>query len=163
MPTIGNLRTSLRRLCVIPTSRTLRIIPPQIPLRPYHHARIKHVPLVVTRASSTATSSSKLVVSGELEAFPLGISNFREIRKLPGMAYFDKTKYIPVIAKGTRAQLICRPRRFGKSLTITTLRYFHGFEYRDQYDKLFKVCGREMPLCVICMHTLFIELGSRCG
>jgi len=77
-------------------------------------------------------------VSGELDNFPLGFSNFRKLREFPGLAYFDKTSYIPVIARGPSVQLFCRPRRFGKSLTISMLRYFHGVEFRSQYDQLFK-------------------------
>ena len=151
MPTIGNLHTSLRRLCAIPTSLTLRFSS-RTSLCPHHHARIEGIPLVVSRTSSTASSSSKLVVSGKLEKFPLGKSDFSEIRERPGMAYFDKTEYIPQLEKGTDVQLVCRPRRFGKSLTITTLRYFHGFQFRNLYDKLFKVCA----LCArfACTHHL---------
>lgn len=78
------------------------------------------------------------MVSGELKEFPLGMSDFREIRQLPGRAYFDKTEYIPELEQGGRVKLVCRPRRFGKSLTVTMLRYFHGFQFRDQYDELFK-------------------------
>jgi hypothetical protein len=86
-------------------------------------------------------SSSKLVVSGELEKFPLTVSDFHDIRQ-PGLAYFDKTKYIAKLQKmAPNVQLVCRPRRFGKSLTVSMLRYFHGFQFRNQYDKLFKVCG----------------------
>jgi hypothetical protein len=86
------------------------------------------------------------VVSGELERFPLGVSDFSDIRRLPGLAYFDKTEYIPVIEDGSVSQLVCRPRRFGKSLTVSMLQYFHGFQFRNQYDQLFKVCGCRMLL-----------------
>jgi hypothetical protein len=141
MPTIGNLHISLCRRCAVPTSPTLRFAP----LLPRCHARIPlrqaRIPLVISRPSSTTPSSSTLVVSGELETFPLSISDFREIRQ-PGLAYFDRTKYIPELqTKATNVRLICRPRRFGKSLTVTMLRYFHGFQFRNQYDELFKVYG----------------------
>jgi hypothetical protein len=147
MSTICNLRTSLRRLCAIPTSPTLRFSS-LTSLRPHHHTQIKRIPLVVSRTSSTSPSSSKLVVSGELKKFPLGKSDFSEIRMDPGMAYFDKTEYIPVLENGSDVQLVCRPRRFGKSLTVTTLRYFHGFEFRNEYDQLFKVGGCEMLFAI---------------
>jgi hypothetical protein len=62
--------------------------------------------------------------------FPLAISDFSEIRQ-PGLAYFDRTKYIPELQKMTNVQLVCRPRRFGKSLTVSMLRYFHGFQFRN--------------------------------
>ena len=151
MPTVGNL---LCRRCV-PTSPTL----PYNSLRRHRHARIERIPLVAYRTSFTTPSSSTLVVSGELEKFPLSISDFSEIRQ-PGLAYFDKTKYISELQKMANVQLVCCPRRFGKSLTVTMLRYFHGFQFRDQYDELFKVCG-----CgIIYMHTsLILKLGSRRG
>src|SRR5436305_10569712 len=75
MPMIGNLHISLCRRYAVPTSPAFRFAPllprcyAQIPLR---HARI---PLVVLRPSSTTPSSSTLVVSGELERFPLGFSD----------------------------------------------------------------------------------------
>ena len=108
-------------------------------------SRILPEPLAVAKAFWT------LAVSGELEAFPLSISDFREIRG-PGLAYFDKTRYIPELNKTSKVQLLCRPRRFGKSLTVTMLRYFHGFQFRNLYDKLFKVC----TLCArfACTHHL---------
>ena len=133
MPTIGNLYASLR-------SPTLRFSS-YTSLCLHYHARIERIPLVVSRTSSSASSSSKIVVSGKLERFPLGYSDFGTIRQLPGFAYFDKTEFIPEIEKGSAVQLVCRPRRFGKSLNVTTLRYFHGFQFRNLYDKLFKVCA----------------------
>jgi Predicted AAA-ATPase len=81
------------------------------------------------------------VVNGELKRFPVGESDFGMARKIPGVAYFDKTEYIPELAKGGAVQLVCRPRRFGKSLNVSMLQYFHGVQYRDEYDQLFKVCG----------------------
>jgi Predicted AAA-ATPase len=141
---ISFLRTSLRGLRVIPTSPTLRISP-HTSLHVRHDVRVEQVALVVSRTYSTTPSSSKLVVSGELNEFPLGVSNFRDIREIPGLAYFDKTGYIPLITRGPPVKLFCRPRRFGKSLTISMLQYFHGVEFRDQYYQLFKVRGYEMP------------------
>jgi hypothetical protein len=148
---------SLHGLRAIPTSPSLRA------LHKRYHGRIQQAALVVSRTYSTAPSSSELVVSGELSKFPLGVSNFRDIRKFPGLAYFDKTNYISVIAKGPEVQLVCRPRRFGKSLTISMLRSFHGVEFRDEYDQLFKVHWSKM-LFVHKLHALLIlELGSQRG
>jgi hypothetical protein len=93
-----------------------------------------------SRKEASQSPSSKLVVSGELEKFPLGDSDFYDIRQ-PGLVYFDKTEYIPVLETGSDVQLVCRPRRFGKSLTVSMLQYFHGFQFRTEYDQLFKVCG----------------------
>jgi hypothetical protein len=131
MPTVGNPHISLRRRFTIPTSPTL----PYASLRRYRHARI---PLVAYRTSFAMSSSSKLLLSGKLKRFPFSISNFSEIHE-PGVVYFDKTEYIAELENGAAVQLVCRPRRFGKSFTITMLRYFHGFKFRNRYDELFKV------------------------
>jgi hypothetical protein len=131
MLTVGNLPC---RRCAVPTGPTL----------PYaslcrHRARIERIPLVACGTSFTMPSSSKLAVSGELKDFPLSESDFSKIRQ-PGFAYFDKTGYIPVLENGSAVQLVCRPRGFGKSLTVSMLRYFHGFQFCNRYDELFKVC-----------------------
>jgi Predicted AAA-ATPase len=94
-----------------------------------------------SRKEAGQSRSSKLVVSGELKKFPLSRSNFSKIRRQTGVAYFDKTEYIAELENGTDVQLLCRPRRFGKTLTISMLQCFHGFQYREQYEELFKVCG----------------------
>ena len=135
MLTIGNLSIGLCRRCTVPTSLPL---PHASPRR--RHALRARIPLAPYRTSSTTRSNSKLVVSGELEGFASGISDFRSIR-MPGLAYFDKTEYIPVLENVNTVQLLCRPRRFGKSLTVSMLRYFHGVQFRRRYDELFKVCG----------------------
>jgi hypothetical protein len=134
MPMFDNQHISLCRRFAGLTKPTLRF-PSYASLLPRRHARI---PLVARRTSFTAPSSSKLVLSGELEKFPLGFSDFSKIRQLPGLAYFDKTEYIPVLEKGSVVQLVCRPRRFGKSLIVSMLQYFHGFQFRTKYNQLFK-------------------------
>jgi Predicted AAA-ATPase len=115
-----------------------------------------------TRKEASRSPSSKLVVSGELGQFPLSRSNFSEIRRQPGVAYFDKTEYIAELENGTDVQLLCRPRRFGKSLTVTMLRCFHGFQFRNQYDQLFKVCGTLFGQDLHA-HITYAKLGSRRG
>ena len=132
MLTIGNLYVSLCRRCTVPTS---------LLLPPLHrrHALRAQIPLAPYRTSSTMRSNSKLVVSGELKRFAVGRSDFSQIRE-PGLAYFDKTEYIPVLENQGDVQLVCRPRRFGKSLTVSMLRHFHGVQFCSRYDELFKVC-----------------------
>ncbi|MFT3770185.1 MAG: AAA family ATPase [Minicystis sp.] len=56
--------------------------------------------------------------------FPLGHSDFRNVRE-GGFRYVDKSRLIEdVIATGAQALLIPRPRRFGKTLNLSMLRYF---------------------------------------
>ena len=55
---------------------------------------------------------------------PIGISDFKKLVD-GGYAYVDKTLLIEeVIEKGTEVALIPRPRRFGKTLNLSMLRYF---------------------------------------
>ena len=58
--------------------------------------------------------------------YPIGIQNFESLRK-DGYYYVDKTEIIYNLAKTGRYYFLCRPRRFGKSLLISTLEaYFQG-------------------------------------
>ena len=51
---------------------------------------------------------------------PIGIQTFEEIRK-DGYTYVDKTKYLVNLIDSGKIYFLARPRRFGKSLTVTTL------------------------------------------
>ncbi|PWW72054.1 hypothetical protein C7212DRAFT_337270, partial [Tuber magnatum] len=80
--------------------------------------------------------------SDTIQAFPrCSESNFSELRVNKRFAYFDRTRYISVLdSVDARAILFLRPRRFGKSLTLSMLEHFHGVQHRAQYDQLFKLC-----------------------
>lgn len=56
---------------------------------------------------------------------PVGVSDFEEIRK-NGYYYIDKSGLIGELLSrtGTKVTLITRPRRFGKTLGMTTIRFF---------------------------------------
>ena len=58
--------------------------------------------------------------------YPIGIQNFEKIRK-DGYFYIDKTAWVYQLAKTGSYYFLSRPRRFGKSLLISTLEaYFRG-------------------------------------
>ena len=58
--------------------------------------------------------------------YPVGIQNFEKIRK-NGYIYVDKTALLYQLVKTGQYYFLSRPRRFGKSLTISTLEaYFTG-------------------------------------
>lgn len=58
--------------------------------------------------------------------YPLGIQTFEDIRT-EGYLYMDKTAMIYEIVKNGKYYFLSRPRRFGKSLLISTLEaYFQG-------------------------------------
>jgi len=61
------------------------------------------------------------------ELLPIGISDFKKLRE-GGYVYVDKTEYIyRLIKEGSGYYFLSRPRRFGKSLLLSTIRYlFEG-------------------------------------
>ena len=57
---------------------------------------------------------------------PIGIQDFAGLRK-DGYLYVDKTAYIYKLAHEGKPYFLSRPRRFGKSLLVSTMRaYFEG-------------------------------------
>ena len=52
---------------------------------------------------------------------PIGIQDFESLR-IDGYAYVDKTEQIYRLISEGRYYFLSRPRRFGKSLLITTLK-----------------------------------------
>lgn len=55
---------------------------------------------------------------------PIGLENFEEIRK-SGFYYVDKTKLIEqLLEEWGKVNLFTRPRRFGKTLNMSMIRYF---------------------------------------
>ncbi len=71
-----------------------------------------------------------------LEKYPIGEQDFKSVRE-GGYVYLDKTRYInTIIQSGDKYLFLARPRRFGKSLFLSTLQYF--FEgRRDLFKGLF--------------------------
>ena len=58
--------------------------------------------------------------------YPIGIQHFESLRQ-DGYVYVDKTRIIHDIVSNGRYYFLSRPRRFGKSLLISTLKaYFEG-------------------------------------
>jgi hypothetical protein len=64
--------------------------------------------------------------------FSIGISDFRELRE-GGFSYVDKTALIDeVLADPAKVVLLPRPRRFGKTLNLSMLRYFFEKSAEDR-------------------------------
>ena len=55
-----------------------------------------------------------------MQKLPIGISGFAELRK-EKCVYVDKTKYAYTLLENNRRTFLSRPRRFGKSLFLSTL------------------------------------------
>jgi hypothetical protein len=57
---------------------------------------------------------------------------------LNNYAYVDKTRYIEMLEKeANRNQLFIRPRKFGKSLFLTTLMSYYDINEAENFDRLF--------------------------
>ncbi len=75
------------------------------------------------------------------QKYPVGIQDFDKIRT-QNFAYVDKTKYAWELAKWGGYYFLSRPRRFGKSLFVSTLDYlfkshkelFEGLYIYDKWD-----------------------------
>ena len=69
---------------------------------------------------------------------PIGISNFKEIIEYD-YYYFDKTKFIEkILEERSKVKLFTRPRRFGKTLNMSMLRYFFDVKNKEENRKLFE-------------------------
>ncbi len=68
---------------------------------------------------------------------PYGKSDFRTMID-EGYFYQDRTPYIQTLENwDTTYLLYLRPRRFGKSLLISTLQYYYGKQFQKDFDRLF--------------------------
>ena len=66
--------------------------------------------------------------------YPIGIQSFEDIRR-GGYVYVDKTALIYKLAATGKYYFLSRPRRFGKSLLVSTMEaYFKG--KKEQFDGL---------------------------
>ena len=68
----------------------------------------------------------------------IGESDFKSIIERNDY-YFDKTQWIEELIKDSaRIKLFTRPRRFGKTLNMTTLKYFFSMRNAEENKKLFE-------------------------
>ena len=71
---------------------------------------------------------------------PVGIEDFGELIQR-GYCFVDKTRFIQELLDArTPVTLITRPRRFGKTLSLSMLYYFFTLENADENRKLFDGC-----------------------
>ena len=66
---------------------------------------------------------------------PYAIADFAILRE-GGYYYVDKTRYIPLLERYS-APVFLRPRRFGKSLLVSTLAYYYDINEAGRFDSLF--------------------------
>lgn len=95
--------------------------------------------------------------------YPIGIQDFEDLQR-NGYAYVDKTNFVYKLADEGKYYFLSRPRRFGKSLFLSTLEaYFQGkkelFEGLAIYD--LETEWKKYPIFHIDLNTAnFREKGS---
>ena len=72
-----------------------------------------------------------------MKKISIAVEDFKKIIE-ENYYYVDKTKFIEdILNDGAEVKLFCRPRRFGKTLNMSTLKYFFDIENKDENRKLF--------------------------
>ena len=73
-----------------------------------------------------------------MKKIPIGIDDFKKIRE-NDYYYIDKTNFIEEIGKNVgKTLLFTRPRRFGKTLNMSMLKYFFDIKNKEENKKLFQ-------------------------
>ena len=73
-----------------------------------------------------------------MKRLAIGLSDFKHLIE-EDFYYFDKTKFIEeIIEDGSQVKLFARPRRFGKTLNMSMLKYFFDIENREENKEIFK-------------------------
>ena len=67
---------------------------------------------------------------------PYGMQNFEEVIKRD-CYYVDKTPFIEYIEESNMYFFYIRPRRFGKTLTISMLEHYYDINLKDKFEELF--------------------------
>ena len=73
-----------------------------------------------------------------MKRIPIGLSDFKELIE-EDFYYFDKTKFIDeIIQDGAKVKLFVRPRRFGKTLNMSMLKYFFDIKKQKKIENYLK-------------------------
>ena len=94
-----------------------------------------------------------------MQKLPVGVQDFMDLRA-SGYLYVDKTEYYHRLITSGKYYFISRPRRFGKSLMLSTIRYlfqgerdlFKGLWIYDRWD-----WGERYPVISLDMGKLRIK------
>ena len=78
----------------------------------------------------------KTIAKKEAKRIPYGMMNFVAIRE-DNYYYIDKTRFIAKVENSNRFFFFIRPRRFGKSLTMSMLRHYYDINQTAKFEKLY--------------------------
>ena len=72
----------------------------------------------------------------EVKRIPYGMMNFVAVRE-DNCYYVDKTRFIEKVENANKFFFFIRPRRFGKSLTMSMLRHYYDINQKDKFERLY--------------------------
>ena len=75
-------------------------------------------------------------VKEEAKRIPYGMMNFVAVRE-DNCYYVDKTRFIEKVEKANKYFFFIRPRRFGKSLTMSMLHHYYDINAVDKFERLY--------------------------
>ena len=98
----------------------------------------------------------------DIRRLPIGLQSF-EVMRNEGFVYVDKTEYVLRLAAESRVFFLSRPRRFGKSLFLSTLKayflgkkeLFKGLYIEDAEEKQAELEGSETWIKYPVLHLDF--------
>ena len=78
----------------------------------------------------------EILYDNEAKRIPYGMMNFVAVRE-DNCYYVDKTRFIEKVEKANKYFFFIRPRRFGKSLTISMLHHYYDINAADKFERLY--------------------------
>ena len=75
-------------------------------------------------------------MSNYRKRIPYGMMNFVDVRK-DDCYFVDKTRFIPTMEQANKFFFFIRPRRFGKSLTMSMLHHYYDILAKDRFEELY--------------------------
>ena len=87
--------------------------------------------------------------------YPIGEQDFKSLRE-GKFLYVDKTEYIEKLIEGNKYFFLARPRRFGKSLFLSTLQYFFEGKrelFKDTYADTIDWDWEQYPVLRLDLNT----------
>ena len=74
--------------------------------------------------------------TAKAKRIPYGMMNFVAVRE-DDCYYVDKTRFIEKVEESNKFFFFIRPRRFGKSLTLSMLRHYYDVNQADKFERLY--------------------------
>ena len=78
----------------------------------------------------------EILYDNEAKRIPYGMMNFVAVRE-DNCYYVDKTRFIEKVEKANKYFFFIRPRRFGKSLTMSMLHHYYDINAADKFKRLY--------------------------